>query len=289
MRQAKIIIGMLFAIFLLSCTTMVKNLTDDLAEGVMQQKDLQLIKEGAPAYLLIIESLIYNNPDQRDYLLGGIQTFSSYSGAFVNEPARQAIFKDKVTKWGNALLNTYPAYRKYDRIPTVEKEAKEKAYTDFIQSIKKKDVPYLFWGFYGQWSGLLSGGLSDPSLFMLLPRVVALAEKIYQLDDRFMGGMPHLFFGVYHCAYPEAFGGSFEKGKKEFDEAIGISEGKMLLFKVLYAEFYYKPQYDREGYKTLLKEVLEFDLDTAPDLWMMNWMAQEQARKLWDDIENVFY
>ena len=53
---------------LFSCSTMIKGVTESLVGGVMQQKDMRLIEDGAPAYLLIIESLIFNNPENRDFL-----------------------------------------------------------------------------------------------------------------------------------------------------------------------------------------------------------------------------
>lgn len=287
-KIVKMFIVTLIAMTSLSCSTMVKGVTESLIGGVMQQNDMRLIEDGAPAYLLIVESLIFNNPENRDFLMAGIQTFSSYS-SFVKDEGRKKLFQEKVEKWGNALLATYPAYVKYEQISNEDNEAKNIAYSKFVASVKKKDIPYVFWGFYGNISNAVSGGLSDPSLFLILPRIIELAQRIYDLDDTFMDGMPHLIFGLYNCVYPEAYGGSFEKGKEELDKAIEISGGKNLLYKVLYAEFYYKPLYDRENYEKLMNEVVNFDLESHPTGRIMNSMAQEQAKSYLEQIDEVFF
>lgn len=288
LRAVKTSVAFLTVAALLSCSTIVRNTTESLVGGIMQQKDERLIEDGAPAYLLIIESLVYNNPGDRDLLMVGIQTFSSYS-TFIKEESRKKIFQEKIKKWGNALLATYPAYVKYEQTPVDDKEAQNAAYTKFVSSVKKKDVPYVFWGFFGVISDSVSGGLSDPSLFLILPRVIELAQRIYDLDDTFMDGMPHLIFGIYNCVYPEAYGGSFEKGKEELDKAIEISGGKNLLYKVLYAEFYFKPLYDREGYEKLMNEVVNFDLESHPEGRILNSRAQEQAKSCLEQIDEVFF
>lgn len=288
LRMVKVVVGFLIGTLLLSCSTMIRGVTESLVGGVMQQKDMRLIEDGAPAYLLIVESLIFNNPENRDFLMAGIQTFSSYS-SFVKDENRKKLFQEKIEKWGNQLLATYPMYVKYEQTNNDDREAKDKAYSKFVSSIKKKDIPYVFWGFFGNISNAVSGGLSDPSLFLILPRIIELAQRIYDLDDTFMDGMPHLIFGVYNCVYPEAYGGSFEKGKQELDKAIEISGGKNLLYKVLYAEFYYKPLYDREGYEKLMNEVINFDLESHPTGRIMNSMAQEQAKSYLEHIDEVFF
>lgn len=288
LKTLKTFIASAVVLTLFSCSTMIKGVTESLVGGVMQQKDMRLIEDGAPAYLLIIESLIFNNPENRDFLMAGIQTFSSYS-SFIKEDERKKIFQEKIEKWGNMLLATYPMYVKYEQMNNEDNDAKNKAYTKFVSSIKKKDIPYVFWGFFGNISNAVSGGLSDPSLFLILPRIIELAQRIYDLDDTFMDGMPHLIFGLYNCVYPEAYGGSFETGKKELDMAIEISGGKNLLYKVLYAEFYYKPLYDREGYEKLMNEVINFDLESHPTGRIMNSMAQEQAKSYLEHIDEVFF
>ena len=76
---------------------MIKGVTESLVGGVMQQKDMRLIEDGAPAYLLIVESLIFNNPENRDFLMAGIQTFSSYSLLLIMMSFQLNVFYLKIT------------------------------------------------------------------------------------------------------------------------------------------------------------------------------------------------
>jgi len=271
-----------------SCTTLIKGLTNDLAFGVYQQNDMKLVQEAAPAYLLILESMIYKNPGNRDYLMTGIQLYTSYATAFIKDEERSKLFNDKILKWGNELLASYPLYKKYNAISAQDREKKDIAFTKFIAGIKKADVPYVFWGMYSIGMDALKNS-NSPAGLLLLPRLLAIADKIYQLDDTFFNGAPHLFFGLYYGSYPEAFGGSPVKAKAEFEKAIEISGGNMLAHKIMFAEVYYKSQYDRDGYEKLLKEVIDFNIDLHPELRLMNIMAKQQAYKLLEEIDDVFY
>jgi hypothetical protein len=54
-------------LLLFSCSTLIGGLADSL----YKQKDVQLVKDGAPAYLLLVEGLIEGDPDNRGFLLFG--------------------------------------------------------------------------------------------------------------------------------------------------------------------------------------------------------------------------
>lgn len=273
---------------LLSCATLIKGVTDDLVAGVFQQNDLTLVKEAAPAYLMVLESMIYKNQNNRELLIAGIQLYSSYAGAFIEDDERRSVFNEKVFFWGRRLLQSYPLYNRYYLIPNDERDLKEEAFNKFISGIKKKDVPYVFWGMYAIGMDALTN-TDNPAGLLYLPRLMKIAEKIYQLDSSYFNGAPHLFFGLYYGSYPEAFGGNPAKSKEEFEKAIEISKGIMLSHKVMFAEVYYKSQYDREGYERLLNEVINFNIDQYPDMRLMNIMAQKQAEKLMSEIDDYFF
>ncbi len=272
----------------LSCSTIIKSVAGGLVSGVYQQNDLTLVKDGAPAYLIIVEGAIYGSPDNRDLLLTGIQMFSAYSGAFVEDKERQSLFNAKVTKWGDMLLKTYPKYKIYDSIPFSEKERKEKAFSDFVKSINKSDIPYVFWGIYSQAMSVLSD-LSSPEALMIIPKALAIIDRVYKLDDTYYYGIPHLVYGVYYSAYPEGLGGDPVKSKQEFDKAIEISGGKLLLFKYMFAESYCKSQYDKETYVKIMNEISQFDVDKYPETRLMNILAKKQAIKSLASVDEYFY
>jgi hypothetical protein len=59
------------------------GLADSLSNAVLNQNDPETVRQGAPAYLLLIDGLIADNPNSVDLLLAGASLYSSYAGAFV--------------------------------------------------------------------------------------------------------------------------------------------------------------------------------------------------------------
>src|SRR4030042_5354241 len=88
---------LLFIIFIIlfSCASLTSGLTNSL----YRQKDVKLVEDGAPAYLLLVEALIDSKPTDKNYLMIGIQMFSAYSSAFVTDKERSLIFTEKTKTW----------------------------------------------------------------------------------------------------------------------------------------------------------------------------------------------
>jgi hypothetical protein len=265
-----------------SCATLIKGLTDSLYE----QKDIKLIEEGGPSYLILVEGLIKSNPNDKQYLLPGIQIFIAYGGAFVTDNDRKKIFADKTKDWGLRLLRSYPKFVKYEK--TSDREEKEKKLGDFLKSLGKKDVPVIFWA-TNAWINWILTNLDSTDAFLELPVAKALIEKIYQLDDTYYYGAPHLYLGVFYGAFPKDFGGNPDKAKEELDKALKISDDKMLLTKIFYAEYYLKPKNDKISYEKMLKEIINYDVDKFPEMRLINIVSQKQAKELLAKIDESFY
>lgn len=273
---------------LFSCSSLLGNLTGGLTDSLNRQNDVELVKEGAPAFLLLVEGLIYSNPQDKAMLSTGIQMFSAYSGAFVQDKVRKKLFTDKTKEWAMALLKTYPKYNKYATIDYQEKEKRDQAFADFLKSLKKSDVPYVFWAAYS-WALSILDNIDSQEAFLELPIPKAIIARVYELDSSFYYGAPHLFNGIFFGAYPEAYGGDLKKAKEEFDKALELSEGKLFMTKLFYADYYYRPKYDKANYKKTVLEVLNADINKFPETRLLNIMAQKQAKKMLDNIDEVFF
>ena len=171
------------------------------------------------------------------------QLYSTYSSAFVEDELRRELFAKKVVEWGNNLLLSYPLYHLYAHTDSLDRELKEKRLEAFVKSIKKKDIPYVFWGVFAIGMDAINNS-DNPLGLLMLPMLLRIVDKIYELDHSFFNGAPHLFYGLYYGTYPEAFGGDPARAKKEFEEAINISKGNLLSTKIMFAQVYYKNQYN---------------------------------------------
>ena len=282
MKRYLYILSTIFLILFSSCTSIMKGLTDSLYE----QKDIVLIEEGAPSFLLLVEGLIRSNPKDKDMLLTGIQMFSSYGGAFVKDDDRKKIFQDKTKFWALELLKSYSLFNQFEK--SNDREKKDKIFQSFLNSLTKRDVPYVFWA-CNAWVMWILGNLDSTDAFLELPLAKGLIDRIYVLDDKYYYGAPHLFYGVFFGAFPKDFGGDSERSKKEFDIAITLSGEKLLMTKLFYANFYLKPKNDKDGCREVIHEVVEADLDKHPETRLMNKIAQMEAKDLLEKIDDLFF
>jgi hypothetical protein len=211
----------------------------------------------------------------------GIQLFSAYSTAFVEDEERQALYLNKGKQWAMQLLQTYPHFKK-------SLDGDFDAFEKAVTKVKKRDVESVFWA-ANAWIYWILGNTSDMSAFMDLPKAKALIDRVYELDSTYYYGAPHLFYGVYYSAIPAMMGGDLAKGKVEFDKAAEIAGDRLLMVKVSYAEFYCKATYDRETFESILNEVLESDVDLYPETRLLNLIAQRQAEQLLETIDDFFY
>lgn len=267
LRKFFIIILIFLLIFSLSCSSLLSGLSDSL----YRQQDPQLVEEGAPAFLLLIEGLV-NSKSSKDMLKTAIQMFSAYSSAFVKDEDRKQIFLTKAKIWGIQLLNKYPNFKKTQNLSLDE-------FKNSVKKFKKKDVPYIFWA-TNAWIMWILANIDDVSALMSLQKAKAIMDRIYEIDDTFYNGAPHLFYGIFYATLPKDSGGDLSKSKEEFDKALKISGDKFLTTKVSCAIFYYKKIGDMESYENLLNEVLDMDVNEYPDVRLLNILAQKSAENL---------
>ncbi len=76
------------------------GLADSLTSAVLDQNDPETVRQGAPAYLLLIDGLIADNPKNPELLLAGAGLYSSYAGAFVDDPERASRLSRKGRDYG---------------------------------------------------------------------------------------------------------------------------------------------------------------------------------------------
>ncbi len=136
------------------------------------------------------------------------------------------------------------------------------------------DAPNLFWTGYA-WIGRVNIQKEDPAMVADLFIGVAMMERSVQLDEKYMNGSGHTILGAYHARSPMA---EMEEAKKEFDKAIAVSGGKMLLPKFQLAAKYYCFKGDKENYVKTLTEVVEAG-DTLPEQRHTNAIAKRRAKR----------
>jgi hypothetical protein len=254
----------------------------DVAQAASKQSDANIVREGTPAYLMLVDGLIEAYPDNRELLLAGCRAYASYAAMFVAEehPKKAEALYLTAKQYGFRALSERADFGRAAAGNLEEFKA-------FLERYKKEDVPALFWT-ANAWAGWIGSNLSNVEAVGDLPALEATLERILQLEDTYYYGGPHLLMGVYLAARSPVFGGGLAASKKHFDRALSLSGNKALGAKVLFAEYYAVGAKDRQLFETTLREVASASGEGVPELTLSNALAKDKAKRLLDKTEEYF-
>lgn len=284
LRQRGFFVFLVGVFFLLpGCTSLVITpMVNPVVKNLNRQADLELVCDGAPAYLLLLDSMLVSKPNNVGLLLHGTQAYTAYASLMpeCGRPERAAVFGQKAKEYGLRLLGRQKRLAGAERLPLA-------GFSEALQSVGLGEVDKLFWGGYGwaTWIGLSKGA---PAAVADLPKVEQLMLRVLALDETFYHGGAHLFLGIYYGSRPVMLGGRPEVSREHFERAMVLGDRRFLPTLVAYAEHYARQTFDRELYVRLLNEALVFDLASAPDLTLPNVLAKRRAKKLLAQVEDVF-
>ena len=275
---------MVMSSLLPGCSSLMNSATTrmagNLSNAILNQNDPETVRAGAPAYLLLIDSLIDEAPDEPANLATGAKLYSAYASTFVSDPPRAQRLARKGLEYAKRAL-------------CLQQVALCHAYTqsfaDFEPLLKQTttdDVPLLY-VFASAWASWLQVNSSDWGAIADLPKVTAILQRIVSLDEGYEHGGAHLYLGVFASLRPPSLGGHPEQARWHFERAIALSHGQNLMAKVLYARYYARLLYRRELHDRLLHEVLAAD-PHVPGLTLLNTLAQQQAKVLLDSANDYF-
>lgn len=272
------------AVLTSGCSSVVSSTTsrlaDSLADALVNQNDPETVRQGAPAYLVLLDGLIAEDPDNSDVLLAGAQLYSNYAGAFVEEPARAKRLALKGRDYG--LAGLCALRRRTCGVWTRPYEEFEAT----IDSLGSKEVSALFTA-AGAWATWIQANRDDWVAIADKARVDAMIRRVVEIDPDYQRGAPFVYLGVLDTLVPEAMGGKPEQGRAYFERAIELSSGRNLIAKVLLARQYARLTFDRELHDRLCQEVIDADA-TEPGLTLANTLAQEEAARLLEESEEYF-
>lgn len=252
---------------------------------IQRHKDIKLIGDAIPSNILLMEALLNYQPDNKDLLIALAQSYCFYGFGFVEDtdPERAKMLYLRGYKYAKKALLQNDDFKETLENGWDSIEAFEKA----LKTLELDDVPSAFWAgtCLGYWLNL---SRRDPKALFEIPKVKGFMERVLELDDKYFFGGAHLFMGTYYSMVPSIMGGGAEKAKKEFDTVIEMTEGKFLLAKVIYAQFYLTLIKDEESFEKILNEVLRTPSDVLPDAALANEIAKEKARRLLEKLEELF-
>lgn len=234
------------------CATLVSSATSKMADNItlaiQNQDDPATVRDGAPAYLLMIDGLIEGDPDNVGLLLSGSKLYGSYASAFIEDPARAQRLAQKSLDYARRALCI-------DVVPVCESvSSKLDVFESSLDEISSVDLRVTY-AFAVAWAGWVQANSSDWNAVADLSKVTAMFERCLVIDEYYDGGGSHLYLGVLKSLLPAALGGKPEVARAHFERAQSLSGGENLMVKVLMARHYARAVYDQELHDRLLLEV----------------------------------
>jgi hypothetical protein len=283
----RIVVVTLVLVSLAGCATVVRKASDSLAENlgaaVLNSEDPATVRDGLPAYLLLLDGLIAGQrpgeSGNASVLLAAAKLNSAYAGNFTGDD------KPRAQRLARKAFNyATRAACLQDKPLCASLEGDPDQFAKVVAGDTNTDLMYVL---AGSWAGYLQANSEDWSAIADLPKIESLLNRVVQLAPSHDQGQPYVYLGVLNSLRPEAIGGKPELGRRNFEKAIELSGGKNLYAKTLFAEFYARLVFDQELHDKLLNDVISAD-PVAPGFTLTNTLAQDRAKKLLESGKDYF-
>ncbi len=282
MKQA-LLIGIV-ASLLSGCAIVVSSAASGFSEtitgSVLNQDDPEIAKAALPTFMVMIDGVIQDNPDDPDVLAAGATLYASYGAVFADDEQRASRLTSRALRYAQtAMCESYaPACGWPDA-----------NYDEFVATLdgigpRKADVLYTY-GFASL--AYLRAHSSDWNSLAELPEVEALFNHYLNISGDEVNGAVYTYMGILLTLRPPALGGEPERAREYFEKAIATTGGRDLAAKVEYARGYAKLLYERELHDRLLNEVMAAD-PYHDGFTLGNVLAKEEAAVLLAEADDYF-
>jgi len=280
----RFILLLILLLNLSGCASMINSATqkmaDNLSLAMMNQDDLETVKAGAPAYLIMIDSLIEGDPENVSMLIAGSKLYASYTSAFVDDELRARRLADKSFNYARQALCI-------DLSELCENlDARQEQFESLVKQTSLEKQPVLY-AFASAWAGWIQVNSDDWNAIAQISKLNTLFSHSIALNEAYDSGGAHLYLGVLSSQIPPSLGGKPEQGRFHFERALHFSQNKNLMVNVLFAEHYARLVFDQELHDQLLKDVLSAN-GYEPGLTLINTLAKKRSNQLLQESEDFF-
>ncbi len=255
------------------CASIIGSIAaDTLSASILNQSDPRLVGSGVPAYLLLVDGLISQSPENPDLLAAGAQLFALYGSRFAEDAEHAAELTRKGRDYGARAVCAA------DRSACAWADLPYDAFVSQLSEFNNKNIDYLYAYAVG-WLSYLDATSEDWSAVAELPWVEASLERVLVMDETHEQGALHTYLGILNSLRPPALGGQPEVAKAHFERAIELSGGRDLSIKVEYARRYARMMFEQDLHDRLLREVLAAPT-VSQGFTLFNSLAKQDAQEL---------
>ena len=278
-----------------ACSLSIDSFASDISKAVSENNDPYTVMQGLPAYLLLLDGLIESDPDDEELLKASARLLNAYASLLdaqlylIPEQSAEQIKSIKLQQQrlnNKALHRSQHAICIYSEIYCDLTNIRFDEFETRLQQYDPDDIDMIF-SLAMSWSSWLQSNTDDWNAMAKLPQIKMLMEIVVKTDEKWENAGAHMYLGVLNSILPATMGGKPDAGKYHFEKAISLTNGRNMMVKVLYAEYYARLMFDQELHQKLITEVLEIPEDTN-EFSMMNTLAKQKARVLQKSSDEYF-
>ena len=269
---------------LLGCATILNNVTsglaNDLSTAILSSEDPEIVADGLPSYILLIDSFVSSPRPNPAMLRAAAELNGAYATAFVDDLERQRNLAAKAFDYAQRAF----CIEHKEGCEVVDMPMDR--FKSLVLALDTKDLEGLY-VLGASWAGVIQLDTGDWEKISQLARVKIIMNHVLDVDETHADGAAHMYVGAFESLLPEAMGGRPALAKEHFEAAVALSDGNNHYAKLLYAEMYARLVFDRQTHDRLLGEILASD-PRAGEFTLQNHIARDRARVLLNEADDFF-
>jgi len=298
MKTNKLIISGIAVIIIAllnSCSLFVDSFTNNLNKAVITSNDPQTVMQGLPAYIVLIDSLLEGEPEDKETLMASVNLMNAYSSLLGSQLDLVEDIPDyEITRIKNQqkILNK-KALKRAEKAICIQNEmlcnltsVKFSELNNKTENLSADDMALLYKVAIA-WVSWIQVNTDDWNAMAQIAQIKYIMEKVVAYNEAIDNGNAHVYLGVLNSLIPATLGGKPEIGKQHFESAIRISKNTNIMAKALYAEYYARLVFDEKLHQRLISEVLT-DENLNKNNGLINTLAIEKAKALQRSAPDYF-
>jgi len=258
------------------------SLFPNVAATIFEECDPELAEASIPPNLKLMEGLLKSDPENRKILTTLSMGFAGYSLLFIEpeDPERASAMYLRALEYGTRALGEKGA-------PLRNRDGGLEPVRAMLKNMDPNDLEALFWTTLS-WNAWINLNLDKPSALAQLSASEACLRRVLELDEHFFYSAPHILMGASLAARPPILGGSPEKARIHFEQALQENHRKFYLAQVYLAKYYAVRVQDKELFARTLAEVVHGNPRELQDVCLINRVMQRRAQELVKQAEDLF-
>lgn len=297
----QVAVGAAAALLLGGCSVKqfaIKQVGSALASGAggafAAESDPEFAGQAVPFSLKLIESLLWEQPENEELLAAAAGGFTQYAFVWVQQPA-DFIEADDFAEAQRQRARARDFYlRAHDyamrglevRHPGVRQALSADAQAA-VRRLGEADVPLMYWAAASLGSAI-SLSKTEPALVARQNEFAALVERAAALDLDWNGTMLRELLMAYELARPGAGAEGVRRARALFEQIVAATGGKQAGPFVSLAESVSVQEQNRAEFIQLLERALAIDPRETPQHRLANVVMQQRARWLLSRVDELF-